>query len=139
MMGGDREEVCWRSGENLPTVYFLGVRIDGSERTGALWETNSKSMSVNVLTSWLYNFCTAPMQSIELDPVPIHVKLSVHWLLLPAKMFVMLAWGRIIAAADAMLQNVEKMTRKEISFGDEEKYADVIVWERFWSGSQLEK
>ena len=51
MMGGDREEVCWRSGENLPTVYFLGVRIDGSERTGALWETNSKSISVNVLTS----------------------------------------------------------------------------------------
>ena len=79
------------------------------------------------------------MQSIELDPVPIHVELSVHWLLLPAKMFVMLAWGRIIAAADAMLQNVEKMTRKEISFGDEEKYADVIVWERVWSGSQLEK
>ena len=41
----------WRSGENLPTVYLLGVRIDGSERTGAFAETNSKSVSENALTS----------------------------------------------------------------------------------------
>ena len=100
-------------------MYFLGVRIDGSERTGAFRETNSKSISENALTSWLYSFCTAPMQSIELDPVPIHVELSVHWLLLAAGLVVKLAWGRVIAAADAMLQIVEtKRRRRETYFGN---------------------
>lgn len=80
------------------------------------------------------------MQSIELDPVPIHVELSVHWLLLSAELFVTLAWGRLIAAADAMLQNVEEITRKEMNFWKKKKYAVVIIFrERFWAGSQLQR
>ena len=59
-------------------MYFLGVRIDGSERAGAFSERNSKSVSENDFTSELYRFCTAPMQSIEVEPVPIQVALLVH-------------------------------------------------------------
>lgn len=89
------------SGKDLPTVYFLGVRIDGSERAGAFGERNSKSKSENGLTSALYSFCTAPMQSIELDPVPIHVELSVHWLPLAAELIVKFPCGKLIAALNA--------------------------------------
>ena len=71
------------------------------------------------------------MQSIELDPVPVHVELSVHWLLLPAELFVTLAGGRLIAAADAMLQNVEKIMREEMNFRKKGKHAVIVVWERF--------
>ena len=60
------------------------------------------------------------MQSVELEPVPNQVELSVHWLLLTAELVVKLAWGRLIAAADAMLENVETMRRRrEIHIGNE--------------------
>lgn len=84
-------------------MYFLGVRIDGSERAGAFAERNSKSVSENGLTSALYSFCTAPMQSTELEPVPIQVELSVHWLPFAAK----LPCVGFIAALDTTLSNVE--------------------------------
>lgn len=110
------EEGGRKIGEDLPTVYFLGVRIDGSERAGAFSERNSKSMSENDFTSPLYNFCTAPMQSVELEPVPIQVELSVHWLLLDAELIVKLPCGRIIATLDTMSKNVENMTRRRGKF-----------------------
>lgn len=60
------------------------------------------------------------MQSVELEPVPNQVELSVHWLLLTTELVVKLAWGRLIAAADAMLENVETMRRRrEIHIGNE--------------------
>ena len=100
-------------GKLLPTVYFLGVRIDGSERAGAFSERNSKSISENGLTSPSYNFCTAPMQSKELEPVPIQVDLSVHWFRLAAELIVKLLCVRLIAALDAILKNVETMARRQ--------------------------
>lgn len=100
-------------GKLSPTVYFLGVRIDGSERAGAFSERNSKSISENGLTSLSYNFCTAPMQSKELEPVPIQAELSVHWLPLATEFIVRLRCGRLIAALDALLKNVETMARRQ--------------------------
>ena len=54
-------------------MYFLGVRIAGKERLRAFPERNSKLISENDLTSELYRLCTAPMQSVAVEPVPIHV------------------------------------------------------------------
>ena len=45
----------------------------------------------------------------------------------------MLAWGRLIVAADAMLHIVEEITRKKIDFGRKGKDAVVIFWERLLS------
>ena len=99
-------------GKLLPTVYFLGVRMDGSERAGAFSERNSKSISENGLTSLSYSFCTAPMQSKELEPVPIQAGLSVHWLPLATELIVTLLCGSLIAALDALLKNVETVARR---------------------------
>ncbi len=94
-------------------MYFLGVRIDGNERAGAFSERNSKSISENGLTSLSYNFCTAPMQSKELEPVPIQAGLSVHWLPLATELIVRLLCGMFIAALDASFKNVEMMARRQ--------------------------
>ena len=88
------------------------MRIDGRERAGAFSERNSKSMSENVETSVLYSRRTALMQSIELEPVPIHVELSVHCLPLAAELSVKFPFGRVIAALDAIFVNVEKMNKR---------------------------
>lgn len=101
-------------------MYFLGVRIDGSERAGAFSERNSKSISENVLTSALYSLCTALMQSIELKPVPIHDELSVHCLPLATEIIVKFPCVKFIAALDAIFENVEKMKkRRKMRIGNE--------------------
>ena len=91
-------------------MYFLGVSIDGTERLGALADRNSKSKSENALTSESYNFCTAPMQSVKMEPVPIHVGLSVHWLPFSRKLVVKLRCGRLTAALDTRGNNGGKRT-----------------------------
>lgn len=93
-------------------MYFLGVRIAGSERAGTFAERNSKSISEKVLTSALYNRCTAPMQSIEVGPVPIHAELSVHWLLRSADSIVESPCDTPRTALDTIFRNAEKMMRR---------------------------
>lgn len=93
-------------------MYFLGVRIDGSERAGAFGERNSKSMSENRFTSESYSLCIAPMQSTEVEPVPIQVGLSVHWLPFALKLVVRLPSVMLIAALQAKLKKTEKRTKR---------------------------
>ena len=53
------------------------------------------------------------MQSVELEPVPFQVKLSVHWLRLATESIVKLLCGRLIATPEAMLKHVVKRTRRQ--------------------------
>lgn len=89
------------------------MRIDGSERAGAFWERNSKSISEKVLTSASYKFCTAPMQSIDLGPVPTQVELSVHCFPLVAEFIVKLPCASFIAGLDAIFERIEKIKRRQ--------------------------
>ena len=91
----------------LPAVYFLGVRIEGKERAGAFWERNSKSESEKCLTSASCNFCTAAMQSIDVDPEPTHVGLSVQWLPFATELIEELPLCMFKAAPNAMFMTVE--------------------------------
>ena len=104
--------------------------MDGKERAGAFCERNSKSVSENSFTSVLYRFCTAPIQSIEVVPEPIHEALSVQWLLFAAESMVKLPCGMPITALDTMLMKMDGMTkRRKIAPKGERGCAVGIVYE----------
>ena len=65
-------------------------------------------MSEKDFTSESYSLFIAPMQSAEVEPVPIQVGLSVHWLTFALKLAVRLPSVMLIAALQAKLKMTEK-------------------------------
>lgn len=80
------------------------------------------------------------MQSIEVEPVPIQVDMSVHCLEFAAGLVVKLRLGKLTAALDAMLKHVVIMiNRPKARFVNKETYAVDISYERIKSALPASK
>ncbi len=80
------------------------------------------------------------MQSTEVEPEPIHVGLSVQWLLFAAESMVKLSCCMFKAALDAMLMKMDGMTkRRKIAPKGERGCAVAIVYEDLISNVRAAK